>query len=345
MRGRPSRQQLPAPARNVLRTVLLVELQGVVHRRQQTIAVAAAPHRCGRLLHIARTAQYTLGANHGVERRSPCNRAVAGGTQAVDVGPCALRRSFAVVLLQRRVTGRDEDRHGLGAAKSLARRAKVQQYRAAVLAHVDVGRLDVAVDEARRVHQLQAIEDGQQATAQLLFAQRAAAVEQARQAFAFLVAHHHIGGVVGLEHRMHMHDVGVHKTRQRARLGEEALQAPGVALGLRFGARMGFCVGTPPCDFRRQVFLDRNAPVQIGVARQVGDAETALPQHVLKDIPVQAMACEQCVWIGLFPHGTFCRLARAPGLHNQHPLLGVRRRIAEGSGRRQSPRPVPGLNR
>ena len=56
------------------------------------------------------------------------------------------------------------------------------------------------------------------------------AVEQRGERDAALEAHHHVRSVVDLEHRVHAHDAAVVEPGERARLLDEALEAPSVAV-------------------------------------------------------------------------------------------------------------------
>src|SRR5207253_8375560 len=108
-----------------------------------------------------RAAENALAARDRVQRRSPANRAITSRSESVDIGPRALARRIAVVLFEGRVTRRDEDRERIRAAERLPCRAEVEQHRPAVATDVDVVRLDVAMDEARVVNQLETVEDRQ----------------------------------------------------------------------------------------------------------------------------------------------------------------------------------------
>ena len=120
---------------------------------------------------------------------------------------------------------------------------------------------------------------------------------------ALLEAHHHVRGVVELEHRVHADDAGVVEPRERARFLDEALEPPAVSVPEPFGARPDRRVGHARGELDGQVFLDRDALVEIGVAREIGDAESALAQDPLDHIPVQPRLRRQPVGIGGVGHG------------------------------------------
>ncbi len=114
----------------------------------------------------------------------------------------------------------------------MACRAEVEQDRAAVRADVNIVRLDVAVDEPCVVYQFQPVQNRQQDSHQLRFRHRLAPFEQCRERLAFLETHHHVGGIVELEHRVHTNNVRMVKLGERTRFADEALQPPAIALVL-----------------------------------------------------------------------------------------------------------------
>ena len=96
------------------------------------------------------------GAPGAVDRVAPRHGVVEHATECVDVGPRTLLPvvALAPVLLQRGVAGGHQGGQVLGPVETpgVARRAEVEQHRRAVLAHEDVGRLDVAVNETVAVN-------------------------------------------------------------------------------------------------------------------------------------------------------------------------------------------------
>ena len=163
----------------------------------------------------------------------------------------------------------------------LPRRAEVEQHRAAVGAQVDVGRLDVEVQQLVRVHLAQPVQQmhehvpdeplGHLVLAHLdLLLQRAAA----------LVAHDHVHRFVGAEEVQHAHDVRVIDLRERAAFLEEALHAVPERRHV-LGRRRAHDVAVgAQHERRRQVFLDRDRHAGF-VERAVDDRETAAA-----DLPV-----------------------------------------------------------
>ena len=108
----------------------------------------------------------------------------------------------------------------------LARGAEIDQHRRAVVADVDVGRLDVQVQQLVRVHFAQPVQQLREHVADEVLLDRAAArLDVLLQRAAALVAHHQVDGLVGAEEIQHPHHVGVRQARERAAFLEEALHA------------------------------------------------------------------------------------------------------------------------
>ena len=122
---------------------------------------------------------------------------------------------------------------------------------------------------------------------QLRFRRLRVELQHGLQRVALLVVHDHVGGGVGLEIAQHAHDVRMAELAQRARLEQEALEAPPVARLVLRRLRDHFAVGRAHGELARQVFLDRDVLVEVGVARAVGDAEAARAQHLLDAVFVQ----------------------------------------------------------
>ena len=122
---------------------------------------------------VARGLEDGAAAIHRVLRRLAGHRAVERGAEAVDIGPRPLLLALAVVLLERRIAGRDQRRQGAGlGAQGLAGGTEVDQDGRAVLADEDVRGLDVAVDEAALVDLLQPAEDRQRDVRMIVLFQR-----------------------------------------------------------------------------------------------------------------------------------------------------------------------------
>ncbi len=70
----------------------------------------------------------------------------------------------------------------------------------------------------------------------------------------------------------------------------------------RASVRAHRAVRPPRGDVARQVLLDRDHLIEIGVAREVGNAEAALPKHPLNHVPMQPVLGRQGVGIGQVIH-------------------------------------------
>ncbi len=295
--------QFLSPLGDRLRSILLRELQRVIDRGEQAARITARPDDRRRHQDVLRAAEDALAARDGVERRTAGDRAVARGAEPVDVGPRSLVARVAVVLLERRVPRRHEDRERVRIAQRLARRSEIQQHRAAIVADVDVVRLDVAVNEPGVVDQFQSVQDRQENAQQLVLRQRAAPVEQRGEVDAVLEAHHHVCRVVELEHRLHPNDARVVEPRQGPRLLDEALEAPSITVTEVVGPRPDRGIGHARRELDGQVLLDRDPLIEVSVPREIGDPESALPKDPFDYIPMQPRLRRQCVGIGGIGHG------------------------------------------
>jgi hypothetical protein len=72
------RRQVPPPLGERLRAVLLGEGKRMVDRREHATRISARANDRRRDHHILRAPEDALAARHGIERRSPGNRAIAG---------------------------------------------------------------------------------------------------------------------------------------------------------------------------------------------------------------------------------------------------------------------------
>ena len=117
---------------------------------------------------------------------------------------------------------------------------------------------------------------------------RCSRISRLRQRLALDQGHHHVGGAVGLEEVVHAHDGGrAVEPRQRARLVEEALAAPGKLLGMIGRARQHGGAALAQRQRRRQVLLDRDVAMEREVARPIGDAEGALAEDGVQLVATQ----------------------------------------------------------
>ena len=192
-------------------------------------------------------------------------------------GPCLADSE----LLRRGVARREDRRHGPGAVgHGGTRGAEVDQGRLAVGAEHDVGGLDVAMQEARLVHLLQAGEQRPQHRLQPGRRQRPSALTRSSERPAAQQLHDDVGGAVGLEEVEHLHDRRrLVQVGQRAALLDEAAAAPAEIVGHLGRARQHRAAVLADGQRRRQVFLDGDVATELRVARKIGDAESALAQH------------------------------------------------------------------
>ena len=103
-------------------------------------------------------------------------------------------------LLGRRIARREDRRHRRRASgHGRARRAEIDQRRPALVIDHDVGRLDVAVQEADGMHLLQPVEQREEQPLDRLRRQPLLAHQALGQRLALDQRHHHVGGAVGLE--------------------------------------------------------------------------------------------------------------------------------------------------
>ena len=292
------------PFVQALRALGLDQTQAPIHRLQKR-------WRVGRRVGLRQTrqgicprAQQLALAPRRLDWRLACDGAVAQRRKRIDVRPRALG-ALALVLLRRRVAGGRDGRHAPGIAppQRLPRRAEVQQHRRLVrAAHEDVGGLDVAVQEAGRVHLAQPVRHRQHHPLQLRFRERAVALEQRVQRLAILVVHHDVGGVVGLEAVPHPHHVGMLEPRQRPRLVQKPAQAPLEALAVAGRLRV-YLRAVAHRDLVRQVLLHRHLHAQPAVLAQIGDAKSASPKHPHHPVAAKAVAGRQRLLVVFNAHG------------------------------------------
>ena len=234
--------QLRQPFIQALRALRLDHPQAPVHRFEERWRIARNSRLRQPRQRVHTRAQQLALAPRRLHRRLARDRPMAQGAQRVNIRPRALR-PLAFILLRRRVAGRSDGRHALGLApQGLPRRPEVQQHRRLVGApHEDVGRLDVPVQEARRVNLAQPVRHRQKHPLQLRLGQGTVAIQQLVQRLAILVVHDDVGGAVGLEVVRHPHQVGVAEAGQRTRLIDETGQPPLEVLPVRGRLRMHRC--------------------------------------------------------------------------------------------------------
>ena len=148
---------------------------------------------------------------HRAHGRTPGDRKINHTGQGVQISPRTLAHGGRVaVLLDRRKTGLEHHRQGLGhIADDAPRRAEIQQQRAAVRQQNVVGG-DISVITIDPVNFLQRIEHGQQPGAQQDLIRRAA--EGCQRLFergALVIGHGHVGRTVGLPEAVHLQQRGM----------------------------------------------------------------------------------------------------------------------------------------
>ena len=231
--------------------------------------------------------------------------AVQHGAQSVNIGPGAVAVIAGGVLLRWRIAGCDQAGDALAmAANRLPRRAKIDQDHPMVAgSDVQVGGLDVAVQESLIMNRLQRRQHVLQQTAHLVLAESLAILENRAQWFAFLIIHHDIGSAVGAEIALDPHNERVLNPRQHPRLIEKPLQPPNVVgsliigiAGLTLGVGVNrHAIGVTERPLHRKVFLDGDPVLQMGVQRLVSNAEAAGAENGVNPVFVQRTAGRQGV--------------------------------------------------
>jgi hypothetical protein len=205
---------------HALRAVHVVQLQAPVDDFQHLLRILAAPELfCGSELVVLQPLVRRL-------RRETGQAGEHAGTHAVAVRPRAEDVAVLVLLGRGKARGVHGRQAVLFIGQGLARGAEIQQHRRAVEADVDVGRLDVQMQDLVGVHFAQAIEQFGEYAADEAFLDRALArLDFFLQGLAPLVAHDHVHGLVGAEEVDDSHYVGVVDLGQRAAFLEEAFHA------------------------------------------------------------------------------------------------------------------------
>lgn len=160
------------------------------------------------------------------------------------------------------------------------RGAEVDQGRIAGAIEQDIGRLDVAVQEAGGVHLLQSIEQWPQDAVDLGGRQGPLLFQPMLERLAAQQLHDDVGRAVGLE-EVEDPDDGwcVLQAGERPALGHEALATPG-KIRRRIGrTRQHRRAVLAHGERQRQVFLDGDLTVELAVVGAVGDPETTLPEN------------------------------------------------------------------
>ena len=113
------------------------------------------------------------------------------------------------------------------------------------------------------------------------------------------------------------------KARERPRLVEEALAAPGEVVGEAGAARHHFAAAAHG-ELDRQVFLDRHDLGELAVEGAVGDAEAAMADHRIQPVVAELGAKRQ----GLDVVDTHVGARMRPLYHRALLIVVVCRRVA-----------------
>ena len=174
------------------------------------------------------------------------------------------------------ISGGDDGGQALALiAHRLSGGAEIEQHRLPTFTHKDIGRLDIAMQKPRLVDFREPAEQGVEHGANLRLLHRPFAFEDLVKAFAGFVVHHHVGGVIGLEETQDLDDVGMAKCNEGLGFDAEPRKAPfEVALVIGTHRKDSDRITPPHGDAGGQIFLDRDQPVEAGLARFVGNTET-----------------------------------------------------------------------
>ena len=202
----------------------------------------------------------------------------------------------------------------------LLRGPEVDQHRTTVdLPNEDVGRLDVAVQQSRFMHALQALQQRHHHAEQVGLAERPtcglSCLEHLGQRASVLELHHHVRRAVRPEEVPARDHAGiVLKLHQRPRLVPEASQTVLVEGTIGRASNPHMCA-FPHGQFDRQVLLDGDGRAEFIVVRPIDDADAAVPDNGLEGVFTQRGACGEGIssrWINRGHRSYGCK--RCPGL-------------------------------
>ena len=224
------RRQPLLPFVDALWPFLGLDGQGLVDRSQELLREATFAGLDRGQQGVRMTGDGGGGACNRIHRAAAGYRHVERRAQRIEIGPRPLAASAGLtrtVLLEGRIARRHQHRQGLSeAADREPCRTEVEQNRGTVFPEEDVVRLDVTVDEAGVVNQLQAVEQWIQGAQDGRFVNHGARLEPVSQALAADELHHHVGAAVGLEYAEYLDDAGMPKLGQSLRFGQKARQSP-----------------------------------------------------------------------------------------------------------------------
>ena len=201
----------------------------------------------------------------GVHRRPDC----------VDVRPRP-HLFLIVVLLRGGITGgihRPQARC-IGVQR-LPRCAEIEQYGCPVHGDVNVGRLDIEVQQLVGVDFAQAVEQmGEQTAHKAVGKLLAVALNVKLQGASAHVLHDHVDRFIGAEKILHAHDVGMGNRGERPALFEKTLQPVAKHRQVFIGIYFDFSAVYTNDESCRQVLFDRHRRTAF-IAPQVDDRKTA----------------------------------------------------------------------
>jgi hypothetical protein len=138
----------------------------------------------------------------------------------------------------------------------------------------EIGRLDVAVDDARLVREVERVEQLQHEAEDRRQVERVLGVEVVLELLALDVLHHDVRELAFGAEVVHLHDMGMVEPRHGAHF---ALEAHGIVARGRL------------VDRARQDGLDRDPAVEARVQSVVDQSHGAFPEH-----PLDLVAAERC---------------------------------------------------
>ena len=325
-----------APLRDALRPVVRRESHRTVDRGQERRLEAIA----------LRVGQWPIGIladpRGSVGRRLSRDRVIEDGGGGIDVAPRTLLAGEGILFDRRILWGEHAGQAARAAAHRLTRGAEIDEDGNAVAPDDDVRRLDIAMQEALRMHRVQAAQQSVGQAADVFGRQAAAGIaQQLGHVLAVLELHHGIGRAVGLEVTQHRHDMGMTEARQCAGLVEKAFAAPGEVVGQARAARHDLAVGLADGAFERQVFLDRDDLGELRVEGAIGDAKAAVPDHRIEPVVTEPRAGWQGLNVveghGHAQPGPLDARSRADAQAPGHCRQGYRAAAVADAGRRPAP--------
>ncbi len=163
----------------------------------------------------------------------------------------------------------------IGAVIGHARDAEVRELDSRLAVEHHVGRLDVAVDDARLVRELQRVEQLAHDAHRLLKLEALVGVEEVLELLALDELHDDVGDVALLAEVVHLDDVRMVQPRDRLRLAHEPHR-------ILFGRRL-------VVEVALEDGLDRDFAIEPRVQALVDDAHRTLAEHAGEVVPAQLL--------------------------------------------------------